>query len=135
MKKVTVGKDTRVDIQSSMKDLFGGSCYAYCIAWLSGIEDIASLTFEVLNAWKNGWIEDDGFVSKPVEYYNHLFSEACKDVKKEDYKAEAYNQIVEWRNGSVVHFVVMRNGKVVFDPAGFSTTVARGKPVSVRRFV
>lgn len=135
MIKVTQQGERRVDIQSSMKELFGGSCYAYCIAWLSGNSDIAYLTFEVLNAWNNGWIEDDGFVSKPVEYYNHVTHLAVKDVVKEDYKPENFFQIVEWRNGKISHFVVMRNDKVVFDPAGFSNTVNRGKPVSIRKFI
>ena len=125
-----------VNIQSKMKELFGNSCYAYCIAYLSGKSDIKDLTKAVLEGWYKGYIDDDGFVSKPHLFYNYCFGkELAKDVVKKPYKPEPFDQIVCFEYNGGTHFVVMRDGKVKFDPSGDSNSVKYGKPVSVREFI
>lgn len=127
-----------MNIQKTMQELFGNSCYAYCIAYMqSKSSDIKDLTKAVLEGWYKGYIGDDGYVYKP-----HLFANMClgkerfySDVIKKPYKEEPFDQIVcfEW-NGKT-HFVCMRSGKVVFDPSGNSNTVKNGKPTTVREFI
>ena len=127
-----------MNIQNTMQELFGNSCYAYCISYLCGEKtDIKDLTTYVLEGWKKGYIDNDGYVSKP-----HLFANLCMgkehfytDVIKKPYKEEPFNQIVCWEWNGKTHFVVMRNNRVIFDPSGDSNTVKNGKPVSVREFI
>lgn len=121
-----------------MQELFGNSCYAYCIAYMQcNSSDIKDLTKAVLEGWYKGYIGDDGYVSKP-----HLFANLCMgkehfytDVIKKPYKEEPFDQIVCWEWEEKTHFVVMRNGKVVFNTWPDSNTVKNGKPVSVREFI
>ena len=56
------------NIQSGMKELFGGSCLAYCYAYLilSMKEEVTvtDLTTMFFRGWYANYIDDDGFVSK-----------------------------------------------------------------------
>ena len=129
------------DIQSQMKELFGHSCCAYCYIYLRLKTDNAKrLTSELFNAWELGYVRDDGFVSKPVQLLYSLGItvrdiqivpiDSIKDMKKAT--------IVEYKlskDAKASHFVVVENGKVVFDPAGDSNTVKNGIPVSYRQFI
>ena len=122
--------------QTWAKSLFSGSCYAACISYLSGKEDAIAITRDILNGVEKGYIDDDGFVSKPHLLYNYCFGkELAKDVVKKPYKPEPFDQIVCFEYNKGTHFVVMRDGKVKFDPSGDSNSVKYGKPVSVREFV
>lgn len=124
------------NIQKKMQELFGHSCYGYCIAYLSGKTDIKDLTKAVLEGWYKGYIDDNGYVSKPHLFYNYCFGkDLVKDVEKPAYKSEPFNQIVCFEYNGGTHFVVMRDGKVVFDPYGDSNSVKYGKATTVRKFI
>ena len=119
------------------RDLFSGACYAACISYMNGNDDPIAITRNILNGVEKGSIDNDGYVSKP-----HLFANMClgkenfySDVIKKPYKEEPFNQIVCFEYNGGTHFVVMRSGKVVFDPSGNSNSVKYGKPVSVREFI
>ena len=72
-----------MNIQSTMKELFGGSCYGYCLAYLfAGNRTIKELTRTFLNGWLRGYIDDDGFVSDPLHYVEGLCGEKYRDVSK-----------------------------------------------------
>lgn len=127
-----------MNIQKQMQELFGNSCYAYCIAYMQcNSSDIKDLTKAVLEGWYKEYISDDGYVSKP-----HLFANMClgkenfySDVIKKPYKEEPFNQIVCFENGKNTHFCIMRAGKIVWDPWPDSNTVKNGKPTTVREFI
>lgn len=124
------------NIQKKMQELFGHSCYGYCIAYLSGKTDIKDLTKAVLEGWYKGYIDDNGYVSKPHLFYNYCFGkDLVKDVEKPVYKPEPFNQIVCFEYNGGTHFVVMRDDKVVFDPYGDSNSVKYGKATTVRKFI
>lgn len=119
------------------RDLFSGACYAACISYMNGNDDPIAITRNILNGVEKGYIDNDGYVSKP-----HLFANMCMgkehfytDVIKKPYKPEVFDQIVMFEYGEKTHFVVMRNDKIVFDPWPDSNTVKNGKPVSVREFI
>ena len=126
-----------INIQDKMRALFSGACYAYCISWMSGKSDIKDLTKDILEGWSKGYIEDDGFVSKPHLFHDYCFGkkDVTKDVKKLPYKSQPFYQIVCWKWKEKTHFVVMRDNKIAFDPAGDSNTVKYGKIDSIREFV
>lgn len=126
--------------QNWAKELFGGACYAACISWISNwMSDKISaidITRDILAGVEKGYIEDDGFVSEPHLFYNYcLGKKLAKDVRKLPYEPQPFNQIVCWKWKDKTHFVVMRDDKVVFDPAGDSNTVKYGKIDSIREFV
>lgn len=125
------------DIQGKMKELFGNSCYAYCIAFMAlKTTDIKELTKAVLNGWLKGLIEDDGYVSKPLEFLQYLhnnvnYVEKVALMSLSDLPDGLW--IVEYKyKGS--HFVVANKNGVVFDPAGDSNTVKNGLPFTYRKY-
>lgn len=123
-------------IQAQMKELFGNSCYAYCIAALfRKAADIKVLTKYVLEGWYNGYIENDGYVSKPLQFIKLVCGETYKDVKHVPYMPRPEEQIVCWEYNGGTHFVIMKNNQVVFDPSGDSNSVKYGKIKNARLFV
>lgn len=123
------------NIQAQMKELFGNSCYAYCLAALfSKTADIKTLTKYVLEGWYNVFIDDDGFVSKPLQYIKWICGETYKDVEHVPYVPSSEEQIVCWEYDEGTHFVIMKDNQVIFDPAGESNTVKYGKIKNARKF-
>lgn len=128
------------NIQKQMETFFKSSCYAYCIAWVYNNKDIYAMTQNLLEGYRRGYIEANGYVSKP-----HKFASMCmgiqgyfKDVKKVYKDLDKGIKIIEYKlskDAKASHFVVCENGKVVFDPAGDSETVKYGIPVSSRIFI
>ena len=128
-----------------MKEFWGGSCYAYCIAWLfDGARTLKDLTSTVLEGWYDGYIDNDGFVSRPIQYIN----ETChtvpgfRDVVKVNLNSLSDlpegDWIVEYKktpDSKASHFVVANKKGIVFDPSGDSVTVQIGKPFTYRKYV
>lgn len=133
------------NIQAMMKELFGNSCQAYCYAYIAQPTDsVRILTNRVLRGWNEGHIDDDGFVSKPVQYYNCITTRGkIRDVVK--VPINNLNELpdegmysVEFkleRTDKKSHFAVCVKGKIIFDPSGESNTCRYGVPVSYRKLV
>lgn len=136
-----------VNIQAMMKELFGNSCQAYCYAYIAHPSSgVHQLTNCVLKGWDEGRIDDDGYVSRPVQYYNSLMPAdniRIKDVVKVN--INNLNELPEngmfsvefklQRTDEKSHFAVCVKGKIIFDPSGESNTCKYGVPVSYRKFV
>lgn len=134
------------NIQAMMKELFGNSCQAYCYAYIANPTDsVKVLTGRVLRGWMEGYIDDDGYVSKPIQYYNGNIgplNSAIRDVRK--VPIENLNDLPEQgmfsvefklqRTDKKSHFAVCIKGKIIFDPSGESNTCKYGVPVSYRKF-
>lgn len=137
-----------INIQAQMKELFGNSCLAYCYASLAqhNSSDIKALTRCVLEGWYAGYITDNGYVSKPVDYWNGMQCSKfgrIKDIIKVPIKAlselpSVGSWIVEFKKTPAAedsHFVIATRSQVIFDPSGDSNTVRIGAPVSYRKLV
>ena len=138
-----------MNIQKKSIDFFGNACYAYCLAYIfryvAGLEewvDWCEMTKEVLEGVSQHYIDEDGFVSKPVDFVNYTFFYNVKkytDVKKVKITdlSELPNGIyaVQYVFGTTSHFVVANKKGVVFDPWEDSNTVKYGKPCSYRLFI
>ena len=131
------------NIQAQMKELFGNSCYAYCLAYLFlKIDDIKTLTRLVMEGWWSNFIDNDGFVSKPLQFIKLLCGRQYRDIKRSAIKSltelpEGYF-IVEYKKTPTAkesHFVIANRDGVVWDPSGNSITVQNGAPFSYREFV
>lgn len=115
--------------QEKAKELFGNSCYLYCLAYLAGLRQFKEMTKQILEWWYAGYCDDNGFVISPHKCIG------AKDVKIVPYKPSSNYQIVCWEYNKGTHFVVMRDNKVVFDPSGESNTVKFGKIKNAREFI
>jgi len=128
------------NIQEKMKELFGNSCYAYCLEYLFGSNrTLKELTNAVLQDWIAGYIDDDGYVSKPLSVVETYVGKQYRDIQKplidklDDLPEGLW--IVEYRWGTKQHFVVANRSGIVFDPSGDSNTVKNGKPFTYRLFI
>lgn len=135
------------NIQAMMKELFGNSCLAYCYAYVAHpSNNIHQLTACVLKGWSEHNIDDDGFVSRPVQYYNSLMPmdnirilDICKvDINNLNELPETGMFSVEFkleRTDKKSHFAVCKRGEIIFDPSGDSNTCKYGVPVSYRKLI
>lgn len=137
------------NIQAQMKELFGNSCYAYCLTrYFLKTDDIKTLTRFVLEGWVYNYIDNDGFVSKPLQFIKLICGKQYRDIKKPAIKSLAelpeanYSNeglfIVEYKktpDAKESHFVIANRSGVVWDPSGSSITVQTGAPFSYREFV
>ena len=135
-----------INIQSTMKELFSNSCCGYCYAYIcekrKNIEpDTHTLTSDFLGGWNLGYVDDDGFVSKPVQYLGFM-GYKIRDIEKVYIKSLSELPeglwTVEYKKNpddKASHFVVCNKKKVIFDPSGESITVKVGQPVSYRKFI
>lgn len=131
------------NLQEKYKKFFGGVCYAFTLVKkFNPTATDAEIAMITLDGWNRGFIDADGFVSKPVEFINVCIldgSYAIRDVEKVDFSIHALedkNNIVMFQYNEGTHFVIMnQNGDVIFDPSGDSNSVKYGIPVSIRRFV
>ena len=130
-----------MNVQDTMKDFFGHSCCAYCYAYLIlKTPDYKSMTRYLLEGWSLGYLDDDAFVSKPVQFLK-LLGLKCKDIQK--IKINSLSElptegdfVVEYKNphgGS--HFVVANRQGVVFDPSDPSDSVKMGVILSYRKII
>ena len=128
-----------MNIQKNMQTLFGSACLAYSLAYIySEKKDIKTLTAIVVDGWKNGYIDDDAFVSKPIEYVNSFSKQKKKvydkvKIKTLDDLPDDGLYTVQYAYGNLNHFVVAKKGQIVFDSWENSSTVKYGKPISYRK--
>ena len=124
-----------INIQKKCETFFKGCCYAYCVAALfRKTANIKVLTKYVLEGWYNGYIDDDGYVSKPIQFIKLVCGETYKDVQHVPYVPSSEEQIVCWEYNGGTHFVIMKDNQVVFDPSGDSNSVKYGKIKNARLY-
>jgi hypothetical protein len=132
-----------INLQEKYKKFFSGICYAFCMVkkFKPNASD-ADIARDVLDGWDAGYLDDDGYVSSPVQFINNIIKPKgieVRDVEKIDFKKEELTEdtnIVMWEYDGGTHFVVMnREGDVIFDPSGNSKTVKYGIPVSIRKYI
>lgn len=127
-----------MNIQVKSRDFFSGACYAYCIAWIyGGKRDWPSLTFNVAKGLQRGYIDEDGYVSHPVQYVNLISNAGFINVVHKDglppVDGKEYAVMYKWKDKT--HFVVVKDKEIVFDPWENSDTVKYGIPFSYREFL
>ena len=92
-------------------------------------------------ALSRGWIESACYMAKPADMIAYLLGIDAKrvDVRHEtlNYKPKSNEmEITRYENRATgttyAHFVCTKDGAVIYDPYGASSTVTNGKPVSKR---
>lgn len=131
------------NLQEKYKKFFSGVCYAFCLVKKFKPEaSDAEIAKIVLDGWDFGFIDNDGYVSMPVEFINECILDGHKfvrDVEKVDFSIHALEDkenIVMFQHNEGTHFVIMNQaGDIIFDPSGNSNTVKYGIPVSIRKYI
>lgn len=133
-----------MNYQLKIEDLFSHACLAASYSFLArgGKFNWVNTTQDILDGIKKGYIEDDGFVSKPVHYLEMMGMNA-KDIKKVYISSllelpDNGIYVVEYKkapHATASHFVVVENKQVIFDPSEPSNTVKYGAPYSYREIV
>lgn len=131
------------NLQEKYKKFFSGVCYAFTLVKKFKPEasdaEIAKIT---LDGWDFGFIDNDGYVSMPVEFINECILDGHKvvrGVEKVDFSIHALEDkenIVMFQYNEGTHFVIMNQaGDITFDPSGNSNSAKYGIPVSIRKFI
>ena len=131
------------NIQNKYAELFKHSCYCFCLCYKYGNSKNEWKWLEyIAKGVQRGYITEDCYVSKPVEFINECILDghkAVRDVEKVDFSIHALEEkenIVMFQYNNGTHFVVMNQaGNVLFDPSGDSNSVKYGIPVSIRKFI
>lgn len=131
------------NLQEKYKKFFSGVCYAFCLVKKFKPEaSDAEIAKIALDGWDFGFIDNDGYVSMPVEFINECILDGHKvvrDVEKVDFSIhslEDKENIVMFQYDEGTHFVIMNQaGDITFDPSGNSNSAKFGIPVSIRKFI
>lgn len=131
------------NLQEKYKRFLGGVCYAFCLVKkFRPTATDAVIAMITISGWDKGYIDADGYISKPVEFINECIlggNYAIRDVEKPDFSLQALEDkrnIVMFQYNDGTHFAIMdKDGTVIFDPSGNSNSVKFGIPVSIRRFI
>lgn len=132
----------KINIQSKVSNLVKNGCLAMAYAYrYGGANNVRSVINCLLDGWLEGYIEDDGYVAKPVKYLNMINSRGSRvrDITKIfidnlDMLPDG-NWVVEYAEGAKTHFVVANKKGIVFDPSYPSLTCAKGKVFSYRKLL
>lgn len=131
------------NVQRKFEELFKHSCYVFCLCYkFSNTKNEWKWLEYIAKGVQLGYITEDCFVAKPVEFINECILDgkcAVRDVEKPDFSIHALedkNNIVMFQYNGGTHFVIMNQaGDIIFDPSGNSNSAKFGIPVSIRRFV
>ena len=117
-------------------------CYFLSILYIA--ETQTKKTFDVLElyekALKEKWIDNDCFMENPAAMMSYLLGKKvdCRHdvvgVKPKDNEFEITRYELKETGVTYGHFVVTRNGKLIYDPFGESRTRKLGSAVSTRIF-
>lgn len=132
----------KINIQSKVSNLVKNGCLAMAYAYrYGGANNVRSVINCLLDGWLEGYIEDDGYVAKPVKYLNMINPRGSRvrDITKVfidnlDMLPDG-NWVVEYAEGAKTHFVVANKRGIVFDPSYPSLTCAKGKVFSYRKLL
>lgn len=129
-----------INIQKKYEELFKHSCYCFCVCYkFSNSKDEWKWLEYIARGVQAGYITEECYIEKPVQFINKILGGNIKDVTKPDFKKENLTDdinIVMYSYNGGTHFVCMnKQGDVIFDPSGDSNSVKYGIPVSIRKYI
>lgn len=115
-------------------------CYFLSLVYIA--ESVTGKDIDIFALYEKGvkekWLDSDCFMENPKAMMSYLLGKKC-DVRHDkvgyeplsnEYEITRYE--LEDTGVTYSHFVVTRNGKLVYDPFGASRTRTKGKAVSTR---
>lgn len=124
-------------IQRELENIGKFGCYLLCMMYNAKIpmESVIKVYDKLV---KEGWIDEECFIKNPATIMGYFITNTRWNVVKgEKIDKEADHIVARYHNKrtGLYHFVVVdKEGNVVFDPLGNSTTVKEGYPESYRLF-
>lgn len=122
-------------VQDLAASIGAGGCLFFCYLYCSGAYTSESDALKkAAEAIENGTIEKDCTVSHPERIFYENAGRRVRILRK---KISSLDEIkektpVNFVNGNFNHWVVVENGKIVFNPLEKSVCVAKGKPTEAR---
>lgn len=122
-------------VQDLAASIGAGGCLFFCYLYCSGAYTSESDALKkAAEAIENGTIEKDCTVSHPERIFYENAGRRVRILRK---KISSLDEIkektpVNFVNGQFNHWVVVENGKIVFNPLERSVCVAKGKPTEAR---
>ena len=122
-------------VQDFAASIGAGGCLFFCYLFCSGAYTTdADALKKAAEAIENGTIEKDCTVSHPERIFYENAGRRVRILRK---KISSLDEIkektpVNFVNGNFNHWVVVENGKIVFNSLERSVCVAKGKPTEAR---
>lgn len=123
--------------QTKLINFANGICLALCYLYCSErkVEDDKESTKLCIDAWQKGLLEDDGTVKSAYDLLK-FYDGNSYDVFKKDISSisdiKEPTPVRYYAKGFIPHWVVVENGKIVFNPIINSNSVNKGRPETAR---
>lgn len=123
--------------QSYATKFFNGVCLALCYLYCSEkkVDSELEATLLCLNALDKGLLEEDGTVKSAYDLLK-FYDGNSYDVFKKDISSisdiKEPTPVRYYAKGFIPHWVVVENGKIVFNPLLNSNSVNKGRPETAR---
>lgn len=128
---------TALEISENIKQIGKNGCLAMCYIYCSGINPENELEYIRLvdRAIKENILEKDCTVKSAEQFLHNLTGRKTTVVKKSFFNIAAIKEPTPVRfkaDGLAGHWVVVENGKIVFNSLLNSINVTKGSPVEAR---
>lgn len=118
--------------QDKIKELADGLCLALCYTELWGVHNDGDKLKIIAEAVRQGYILWDGTVKKPVDLAKLCGRMEVKDIKKVTTYDGHDTVVANFAHNGFNHFVLVKDGEVVWNSLEKSVCVENGKIESFR---
>lgn len=119
-------------IQDKIKQLSDGLCLALCYTELWGIKNDGDKLKIISEAVRQGDVQWDGTVKNPIGLAKLCGRTEIKDIKRASTYDGHDTVVANFAYNGYNHFVLVKDGKVVWNPLENSVCVNQGKIESYR---
>lgn len=128
---------TALEIADNIKEIGKNACLAMCYIYCAGVDPDNEIEYIriVNNAIKAGIITKDCTVTDAERFLQHITGRKTTVVKKNVTDIKGIKQAAPVRyiaDGYSGHWVVVEDGKIVFNSLVNSINVTKGKPAEAR---
>lgn len=119
-----------------LKQIANNSCLAMCYLHCIGIEaeSIPNYLRYITDSMDKGFLDSDCTVLNAEKFLKHFSGKEFSVIKKDVSKIDNIKKLtpVRFDFNNKQHWVVVENGRIVFNPLLNSLCVAKGKPTTAR---
>lgn len=127
-----------IDITENIKEIGKNGCLAFCYIYCAGIDEKNEAEYVrlVSRAIKDGYLGKDCTVKDASKFLYHLTGRKATVIKKPVSSLSDITDATPVRfvaEGYGGHWVVVKDGRIVFNPLVNSVNVNKGKPTEQRQ--
>jgi hypothetical protein len=122
------------NIAKNIAQIAENGCLAFSYAYCLGIEENLSMIELVSRAMDRGFLSSDCFVKDAPKYLEYLSGRKFKVIKQNITTIDDIDEPtpVKYSYNGKGHWVVVENGRIVFNSLLNSLCVTKGKPTEAR---